>query len=269
MNKSHPETPKQICEAILLRELRSNTEKSILASENVVIERLLARGTELAEAYEELHLALQDSPIALNTFLRLVLNTAAFWSPDKIRVAREERKRLSEINLQIAEHATVLATLLQERADLQNRSGFSCGTYHQVVDIIEAAAEHNHLFQSYLSEDLQRLRGQFDLRYWPTLTEILDELSLDAEGAVAEASDPLTAAATEGTRSSLADCFKALLVAIEENTVENCGHLPDGFRVTDNTLATLGNCALDLSVDELVDGPYIRRLRQRERNKHL
>lgn len=42
--------------------------------------------------------------------------------------------------------------------------------------------------------------------------------------------------------------------------------LPNDFKVTDNTLASLASCVLDLGAEDLVDGPYVKRLRQRERD---
>lgn len=92
-------------------------------------------------------------------------------------------------------------------------------------------------------------------------------LATDADCARLEATDPLTAAATTATRPSLADFFKALFAAIEENSAENYGQLPRGLKLTDNTLASLANCALGLDPDDLVDGPYVKRLRQRERGE--
>ena len=125
---------------------------------------------------------------------------------------------------------------------------------------------NNCLFQSYVQEKLDALRGQFDLKYWPSLGDFMRELASDAEKAEMAATDPLTAAATAATRPSKADFFKALFASIEENSTENYGQLPRAFKLTDRTLASLANCALDLGPDELVDEAYVKRLRQRERN---
>lgn len=89
---------------------------------------------------------------------------------------------------------------------------------------------------------------------------------MDAESAVMSATDPLTAAATAAVRPSRADFFKALFAAIDENSAGNYGQLPRGFKLTDRALASLGNCALNLGPDDLVDDAYIKRFRQRERN---
>ena len=77
---------------------------------------------------------------------------------------------------------------------------------------------------------------------------------------------PLTADATMASRPSRADFIKALLAAIDENGGRNYGQLPNDFKVTDSTLASLASCVLDLGADDLVDGPYVKRLRQRERD---
>jgi len=266
MSSSQPKNAQQICETLILEEKHYNVEHHILPSENAVADRLLRRGIELRDAYEELHDKLHAHQSALQIFLGLVLNTAAFWNPEKILESRTARSDLANVNQQIARKAEELATLLEQRSDLHDTSGFSSDTHYHVCGVIEAASQHNYLFQSYVQEKLGVLRGQFDLKYWPSLSECLQELASDAAKSRVEATDPLTAAATVASRSSRADFFKALFAAIDENSSENYGQLPKGFKLTDRTLASLANCALDLGPDDLVDDAYMKRLRQRERN---
>jgi len=266
MSLSLPTNPQQICESLLLEGKRYNNEHHILPSENAVADRLLARGFELQDAYEELHDKLRAHPPALQVFLGLVLSTAAFWNPDKIQEARAARSHLATVNQQIARKAAELAALLAQRSDLHDTSGFGSNTHYHVCNVIEAASRQNYLFKTYVQEKLAAIRGQFDLKYWPSLSDFLQELASDAEKAVMEATDPLTAAATSATRSSKADFFKALFAAIEENSSKSYGQLPCGFKLTDRTLASLANCALDLGPDDLVDDAYMKRFRQRERN---
>jgi hypothetical protein len=73
-------------------------------------------------------------------------------------------------------------------------------------------------------------------------------------------------AATSTARASRADFFKALFVAIEENSAHHHGQLPESFRLTDGSWASSANCALDLGPDELADSNYVKRLRQRLRD---
>jgi hypothetical protein len=259
-------TPLQICENLLIDGKRYNIEHHILPSENAVADRLLLRGLELKDAYEELHEKLHKQSPALKVFLDVLLSTAAFWSPEKIIKARSARDELADVNQQIAGKAAELVDLLERRSDLHNTSGFSSSTHYHVCDVIEAASEDNYLFKSYIKERLDALTGQFDLKYWPSLSQFLQVVASDAQHADTEATDPLTAAATAATRPSRADFFKALLAAIEENSADNYGLLPKGFKLTDNTLASLANCALDFGPDDLADSAYVKRLRQRERS---
>jgi hypothetical protein len=247
--------------------MRYNIEHDILPSENAVVGRLLARGTELKEAYEELHDKLHRHPPSLKVFLDLLLSTAAFWSPEKTAESRNARDELANVNQQIVRKATELAELLERRTDLHNTAAFSSDTHYHVCDVIEAASEPNYLFQSYVKDRLDALRGQFDLKYWPSLSQFLQALASDAQSASMEATDPLTAAATVATRPSRADFFKALFAAIKENSADNYGQLPKGFKLTDGTLASLANCAFGLGPDNLADDAYVKRLRQRERDR--
>lgn len=267
MKTPQPTTAQEICEHLLTEEIRYNIEHDILPSESTIANRLLQRGIELRDAYEELQRKLHAHPPALHCFLGLVLNTAAFWSPDQAKEARAARNDLADVNRQIAKTATELALLLEQRSNLHDMSGFSSDTHFHVCDVIDAASQHNYLFQSYVQKELAILRCQFNLNYWPSLDAFVQELALDAKNSVMNATDPLTAAATAAARPSRADFFKALFAAIEESRAENSGQLPIGFKLTDRTLASLANCALDLGPDDLVDEEYVKHLRQRERER--
>lgn len=253
------------CERVLQETKRYNLEHNILRSEVAVAERLLRRRTEMMTAYQDLYDELRNRPGALETFFGQLLTAAAFWSPDRIAQARAARDELAEVNREIAEQAASLASLIERRAELQETSGFSSETHYHVCAVIEAAAQRNPLFSGYVRDGLRALRGRFDLKYWPTLGGFVEELGRDAGAAELYATDPMTEAATAASRHSLADFFKALFAAIDDNRTSRHGRLPDGFTASDNTFATLANCALDLGPDELVDGPYVKRLRQRER----
>lgn len=260
-------SPQKICESILIEFKRYNIEHDILPSENAVADRLLSRGTELKDAFKELYDKLHEQPPALQVFLQLLLSTTAYWNREKIARARADRDALVNVNRQIAKMVAELGVLVERRSDLHNTSGFSSDTHYHVCDVIEAAAESNHLFKSHVQEHLSNLHRQFDLKYWPSLSEFLRELASDAQTAIIEATDPLTARATTATRPSKADFLKALDASIEEHSAENHGQLPRGFKLTNKTLASLVNCALDLGPDDLVNDDYVKRFRQRERNR--
>lgn len=260
-----PTDPTLACEATLRAERQYNEDHEIWPSENAVINRLLARQLEMIRAYCEIHEKLGTNPPAFREFWRVVATTAALWNPVRNAEARAGRERLVAVNREIAAKAADLAALFDERSELHNSSGFSAPTLYSVFRVIDATAEKNLLYRMYLRDSLRDLNVQFDLKYWPTLGEFMQVLSSDADTAVPEATDPLTEAATRASRASKADFFKALFVALEENRVREQGFLPNSFKLTDETMASLGTCALDLGADEIVDGGYVKRLRQRER----
>lgn len=267
---THPTTPKQArhsCEQLLKADRADKTEKSILPSEVRVIDRLLERGLELEEAYAEIHGKLVQHPQALKVFFDLVQSTAAFWSPESNQEARRGRARLVEVNQEIERVAAHLAELLDERTELKNHSGFSCETLYHPVDAIHAAAARNYSYEQWVKARLETLTGQFDLKYWPPLSAVAQALADDAARAAPLPHDALTAAGTEGPRASLADTFRAFFVAVDEQSSRNFGFLPHSFELSDRCVASLLSCALGLGPDQAVDAPYVKRLRQRQRER--
>lgn len=255
----------QCCEAILRTDIEYNRARNIWPSVNRIIERLLASSIELQEAYEEIHHSLAHRPRALVAFFDVFVHTPVAWNPEKIREARNARKELTEVNEQISMVANELAHLLTRRDELKERTSFSCDTYYHVLDVVGDASEHNYLFESYVKDELDTLQHQYDLKYWPSLSSVVEAIGINAEGAEVIARDPAMAAATESRRSGLSDFLKAFSARIEENTISQHGLIPNDFRLSDNALATLVNCALNLDVEELIDASFIKRFRQRQR----
>lgn len=255
----------QSCEAILRKEMEYNIAHKIWPSVNRIVERMLARRVELKDAYEEIYSSLARRPRALTAFWDIFVHTPVAWSPDRIRAARQDRDELVELNDQISVAAGHLARLLERRGELDERAVFSSGAAHHVLDFINQASEHNHLHEFHVKEELESLRYNFGLDYWPTLSSLVEAIGLDAENAEVVANDPATAAATESRKPGLSDYVKAVLVRIEENTFSSYGLLPNNFALSDGALASLVNCALDLDADEIVDAAFIKRFRQRQR----
>jgi len=123
-------------------------------------------------------------------------------------------------------------------------------------------ARDNQLFEMYVRKHLDIISTQFDFRYWPTLSDDLQELAYNAEAATSEATNPLTVAGTIALSPSLADFFKVLFCSIEENRSHHYDQLPRNFEVSNNTLLSLAYCALNLPVDDLKDSAYVKRFRQ-------
>lgn len=254
-----------LCETILRNEIAYNDEHECLESESAVARRLLARRLEMEPAYAELHKKLGHLEYDLKVFLGLILSTAAFWNQDANAQARTDRARFKAVNAEIADAAALVAQLLTERDTLHNHSGFYSNTHYHPLKVVDAAADGNYLFKSHLKQPLAALRGQFDLKYWPSLSEVMRVIARDAAMATIEASDEVTEAATSGPRKGLADVVKAIFAGIETRQAGLPILLPLDFRLTDATLATLLNCMLDLDADEIVGADFVKGVRQRER----
>ena len=265
-------TPSQavkVCEAILRSDLEYNQAHKIWPSVNRVIELMLARRNELVDAYEELHASLAPHHRALESFFDVFTSTPMAWSPEKLNNARKARKELSDINTRIAAAAEDLSELLARRDEIKEVSSFSCDTFYHSLDAVEVAAEseENYLFEWHVKKRLDALRGQYDLKYWPSLGTVVKAIGENARNADVYARDPATASATESRRPGLSDFLKAYFARIIDNSMGAHGFIPNNFSVSDSTLASLVNCALDLDADKLIDGDFVKRFRQRGRER--
>lgn len=257
----------EVCVAILLDKKATNTQAKILPSENIIIDRLLERKVELQHAYSELYSKLGKYHQALTNFLDLLVGITSMHSPEEVIKSRAAQKKLNEINQQISIKAHELAALLETRSELINTSGFMTDTHYHIGNVIREASQNNPYFRTSLLDKLKQLQGRFDLKYWPRLDDVMKVIAEDARMAVPIAIDSITEVATRGERASLVDYFRALFEAIECNRQKEYGFLPNDFKLTDNTIATLANCALALEPKEMIDGLYVKNFRSRERKR--
>ncbi|MGP5355657.1 hypothetical protein [Pseudomonas helleri] len=255
----------QKCEILLRTMMEDLQAKRIWPNMSSIIDGMLKRRIELAEVYQEVHASLAHAPRALFIFWDVFLHTADGWNLQKNRAARQAREELVGVNRRISELADQLAALLDRRDAIHNYSGFRSNTHYHILDIVHEASEHNGLYESYVKEDLDRLQYQFDLKYWPPLSDVLQAIGTDAERAEVTATDPATAAATASRKSGRSDFVRAFMTRIDGSRIKNCGYIPDEFTLSDSGMASLVNCGLDLAVDEMVNAEFIKRFRQRQR----
>ena len=252
------------CEDFLRRERSYNVEHKIWPSENRVIDRMLGRGAELDAVYGELWSKLE--PEAVERFLSIMLDVGTVWHPGYLSAARKAYGRQVDLKREIFELANELAALLRERTELGEFSGFHTTDAYHIVDVIERADDSNGHFSLHLRRPLSALRHRFDLKYWPSVADLVDAMAADALDVDIYPSDAITEAGTRSPRRSKADSFRALQSALEEHRRSSQSLIGEDFRLSDEGWATILNVMLDRDPDKLVDGPYIKRLRQRDRN---
>ncbi|NIK31045.1 hypothetical protein FHY15_000141 [Xanthomonas arboricola] len=261
-------TAKDLCEMHLRGHIRHNAEHAILPTESGVAEHLLSRGRELSPVYEEIFQKLPEHGIAWKTFLDCcVLATAAYWTPEKGREDRASREQLKEANARIADLASQLSGLLEQRERLENSSAFSGSTHYHICEVIEEANADNRFDRTRLTKPLENLCHQFDLKYWPSLAKIVATIGHDAETAQVAADDPRTAALCGSKRPSKADLIRAIQAGIKDNQHGGLGGLPLSFKLSDGSLATLGNVLLDLPAESLMSVEYVKNIRGRDKPK--
>lgn len=265
---SGSEDPIKLCEDFLRMEIQYNEEHQILNSENRVAHLLLKHHVQMASVYRHLCDKLPTDK-AVYSFLSALLSCQAFWSADDLREARKDRARLNDINRAISEKAEELADLIRNREQLHNTSGFTSDTHYHICDVIRDAASnaHNHRFLSHVKSKLDNLAGCFDLKYWPSLSEIMDEVSRDARDGHTTASDSMTAAGTSSAKPSKNDFIRAFLVCLSERSMTQGGELPDDFMPSDAVMADIVNSSMDLEPDNMLTAVDIKSFRQRERKK--
>lgn len=253
----------QFCENHLRGERDYNAARSIWPSVNRVISRVLDRRIELHAVYSELTEKLH--PSSVKRFLTVTVEVLAIWSPQFLDRARAARQRHEELRNEIYNSATQLAELLRERTNLGETSGFSTDGLFHVVDVMDRASQTNGHYTGWVQEKLQILEGQFDLKYWPSIPEMLDVIAEDALATSVQPTDSITEAATSSPKRSRADAFRALRTAIANAHDAAPGSIPRQFRLSDESYASLLNVILDLNESNCVDGAYVKRLRQRDR----
>lgn len=255
------------CEDALKAERAYNIDHDILPSEVKIVDRLLARSDQLIDAYEDIYIKLHRHPQALQVFLGVVVNAAAFWNPEKMAKARESRREQEQLQDAIARQARLLAQLLERQSTLNDTSHFISDSHYHIVDVIVEAAHSNGHFRGYVKQPLELLAERFDPKYWPSLAEILNALAANADQSGVQPSNSTTAAGTAGSRPSKADYFNSLFDQLSHCTTNLGGFLPSDTKITDEALADLANCALDLPESQWVDGPYVKRRRQQLRQQ--
>lgn len=262
MTKNESKDATQRFKRVLEEQISYNMERQIAPSETKIATRLLKRSGELTEVQMQFHSQFPVEP-AFTQAVESVLATFAYQSPKHLQKARQDKRRLSELNGEIAKHAERLAKLLERREQLEATSDFTGNSHSCICDVMEGAGRTNGHFRSYLSERLLHLRGQFDSKYWPPLSAFVNELARNAAEADVVPTSPLTEVATAKSRPSKADVVRALSLVLSSR---NYGPFSPAFRLSDQAVASLINCALDLPASELVDASYIKGIRQRDRS---
>jgi hypothetical protein len=139
--------------------------------------------------------------------------------------------------------------------------------YMKIIRGFFSAGRSNNMFEGYLKELLRNTVGPYDLRYYPSISQIVAQLGIDAQNALIETSSELDLILTSTERPSNADQIRAILEVVQlsqENDGENCYfRIPDEFELSNQSIATFVNVAFDIPFDKLVDDIQVRNAKRK------
>ncbi len=260
-------------EKFLNEDRASNLELGILPSRNRLIDRLLLRGDELERLYEEASKCIEESTDwnvqtrGKQTFLDCVLTVGLHWTPTHATIERKAKLQIKGLLTKAEMLASELSKVLREIDKRENTSAVSSDASLWITSVLQAAGEQNAMFKMWVAGEFKKL-DRFDLKYWPTLPDFLDEIAKKCEAATVAATDPRTERLISSRKGGKSDSLRVLFHSFSEQTDRDFGGaLPEDFRLTDEAIADLVNCILDLPLDDIVDGAYVKRFRQNEASR--
>lgn len=253
-----------------------NIEHEICSDENIIIERLLADHINMALVYDELFsICPRGYPRNSNYerwqyVVNAVVETALGWNPEKIKSVREAAWLVGKKNNAIKKKAAELAELLRDRDELCDLNSLEHpDDYHplwliepatKIADRKGAGQNTHYKYTSWLKKNVDALRGQFDLKYWPSAADMLDALA-DMQGIKPAPRNKLDAAALEVRQASTRYFLRALDAALLEL---DCFDIEIKF--SDKSLAAIMNCVLDL--DGKIEPSNTKQVRAYDRKRN-
>ncbi|MCH4295578.1 hypothetical protein MJ923_14815 [Shewanella sp. 3B26] len=246
-------------------QLKKAAEGKRQRSDYAVIQRLLERYSEL-----ESHINIMYQTLTIpqmNRLIDLVIDAVAFGNEDEVEEVRNTPKELKAINDKIASLAFELAEQLDKRTQFHNKTSFTSNTHYALFKLIEDAGSSNYLFESFLKESLRNTVGPYDLKYYPSIRQVVIQLGVDAKNALIETSSELDLIITRTERPSNADQIRAILEILQFSQ-KNDGHysyfrIPDEFEMSNQAIAAFVNVAFDIPFDKLVDDIQVRNAKRK------
>ncbi|MCY9855275.1 hypothetical protein [Vibrio mediterranei] len=188
MTKLPTSSPTDFCVAYIERELEDNREKKIWMSRWPVMQRMIDQASNLERMFNELihrfgyadKLAIlyeSERPNAEAVWLTLEhIWMSEDFAKEEFIQARTNRRELLKLQENISELSCRLAGMLRRQSELYKLSGFRRHDYQTVIDSLVQGGEHNYLFEAYVKNELESLAYQYDLKYWPSRTDVVEAI---------------------------------------------------------------------------------------------
>lgn len=177
-----------------------------------------------------------------HSLLEQVVLAGQYGTDEAVMRLKEDYSALKNLNSTIAQLAQQLAAKMDAREHILNRNSFILDNTVHIVDLIDKAAADNGHYRSRVREPLQVL-GNWELKYWPSMQAILQTIAREPmeTGFMDENDMDIVRGRGELVPDNLRELFSCILIARESHWA-----LPEGFKLTDASLATLATVSLDL-----------------------
>ncbi|MEE2001413.1 hypothetical protein QWY20_08100 [Alkalimonas sp. MEB108] len=262
------ENPTSFCRAFIQRELNDYREKKIHMPHWPVMERMIDRADELKLPFEEIIASFGYSdclsePIG-NSAVWLILEhiwLSSDFQKAQITDSRAALKEILGLQSDIVTLARKLAEKLRRQSEIYESSGFTRADYQGIGELIDQASSDNHLYKLYIQPELSRLTGQFDLKYWPTRSDLVEAIATFEEAQPEPKHYDLPEQVIQGRASDIKDfvlAFDGKFDAIDND-------LPRDFEFSHNALADIMNIVLDVPYDQMVTGDAVRNTRHKNK----
>ena len=258
-------TPTEFCNAFIKRELKDYKESKIWMSYWPIMERMIDRSLELQTVYKEIvtNYGYTDKYSGAKVWLILEhIWLSSDFAKKEVEKARADLKELNQLREEIVILASRLSAALSKQKEIFECSGFTKSDYQNVLDMVDEGGEHNYLYRSYVSKNIQSLGYEYDLKYWPTREDVVQSIA-DFEGRQpAPTHLEYPNAVLKGRSTDIKDFVIAFDAAFDKQN-----DLPTGFRFSNNAMAEIINVILDLPCEKLTSGEAVRVVRNRYQKK--
>jgi hypothetical protein len=192
--------------------------------------------------------------------LNFLIDLKRLYHPDNTKVLRDQQKEMDAINDDIVKLSSKLIEKMGQRKELSNHSGVTCNYIYSIGDLIESASENHVLYKSYVQEKARPLFGQYDLKYWPSVEELIIAIKNNADKALVYCHDDASTYATNSKKySPRADFVRAFLKSQDDIRLYHMD-IPQDFEFTNSEMADITNCLL--GYDDLINTDYVKRRKQ-------
>ncbi|WP_417442383.1 hypothetical protein [Idiomarina abyssalis] len=251
-----------------LQHMKNNRlEDGCWPSEIPVIDRILERFDELTPLWDELNSKLNF--IARSAFIDCAVGLITFARKEDFAQGRQIARELETLNKEIAEAASKLVGLLELQKEKLEDSGFSSDIYYSIRDVINDAANQsgNHLYEWHPKEKLNQLFAQYDLKYWPSLPQIIHSIADNASRAEVYASDEITLVGTQSQRASSVDCVRAFYTALGNFKVHDHQMIEKVMSFPNSAVVSLLNIVYNWQDHEILSDEQLKNYKSRIRRE--